>query len=75
VERWTDTITLPKLVRMVIGRPEREAIEAVIPLGRTSLIQMPPQQLQQAQPQAQPQQPGGTQPQPGQPPKAEGSKS
>lgn len=64
VERWTDTVTLPKLVRMVIGRPDRESIEAIIPLGRTSLIPMPPQQLQPSQ--AQPQQPGsaGTGPPP-----------
>ena len=54
VERWTDR-TLPKLVRLVIGRPDRASTEAVIALGRTSLIETPQQQLQQAQPQ-QPQQ-------------------
>lgn len=59
VERWTDTITLPKLVRLVIGRPDRQAIEAVIALGRTSLIEAPPQQLQGVQPAQQ--QPGQAQ--------------
>ncbi len=74
VERWTDTITLPKLVRLTIGRPDRGSIDAMIPLGRTSLIPMPPQQLQpaQAQPGAQPgAQPPGVQPPGGQPPKAD----
>ncbi len=63
VERWTDTITLPKLIRLVIGRPDRDPTEAVIALGRTSLIEAPQQQFQPAQPQ-----PGGQpgQPQPGQ---------
>lgn len=59
VERWTDTVTLPKLIKVVIGRPDRDPVEAVIPLGRTSLIETPQQQFQPAQ------QPGGQQ-QPGQ---------
>ncbi len=38
VERWTDTVTLPRLVRLVIGRAERAAPwEAIIALGRTPL--------------------------------------
>ena len=63
VERWTDTVTLPKLVRLVIGRPDRDPTEAVIALGRTALIEMPPQQFQPAQ--AQPGAAAGQQP-PGQ---------
>jgi prepilin-type N-terminal cleavage/methylation domain-containing protein len=54
VERWTDTVTLPKLVKVVIGRPDRDPTEAVIALGRTALIEAPPQQFQSAQPQPQP---------------------
>jgi hypothetical protein len=50
VERWTDTVTLPKLVRLVIGRPDRGSIEAVIALGRTALIETPQQQQLQPQP-------------------------
>jgi len=65
VERWTDTVTLPKLVRLVIGRPERQSIEAIIPLGRTALIETPQQQLQGQQPQQQPGQPQPGQQQPG----------
>jgi len=57
VERWTDTVTLPKLIRLVIGRPDRQSIEAIIPLGRTSLIETPQQQLQPA---PQPQQDDGS---------------
>lgn len=38
VERWTDTVTLPRLVRLAIGRPERATPwEAIIALGRTPL--------------------------------------
>lgn len=38
VERWTDTSTLPRLVRLSLGRPERAAPwEAIIALGRTPL--------------------------------------
>jgi hypothetical protein len=66
VERWTDTVTLPKLVRLVIGRPDRASTEAVIALGRTSLIETPQQQQQPAQQQSQPgQQPGQQPPPPG----------
>ncbi len=39
VERWTDPGTLPRLVRLVIGRPDRGPWEAVIALGRTPLIE------------------------------------
>ena len=72
VERWTDTGTLPPLVRLVIGRPDREPREAVIALRRTPLQLAPQLQaltpaLGQAPPGTQPQL--GTQPQPGaQPP-------
>jgi prepilin-type N-terminal cleavage/methylation domain-containing protein len=41
VERWTDPGVLPKLVKMVIGRPDRAAVEAIIPLGRTPLSLAP----------------------------------
>lgn len=41
VERWTDPNVLPRLVRLVIGRPNRPSWEAVIPLGRTPLPIMP----------------------------------
>jgi hypothetical protein len=38
VEKWTDTLTLPRLVRVVIGRSDNSAPwEAVIPLARTPL--------------------------------------
>ncbi|MGI9114202.1 MAG: hypothetical protein DLM52_07600 [Chthoniobacterales bacterium] len=38
VQRWTDTITLPRLVRLVIGRSDaRVPEEIVVPLARTSL--------------------------------------
>jgi prepilin-type N-terminal cleavage/methylation domain-containing protein len=62
VERWTDTVTLPKLIKVVIGRPDRDPVEAVIPLGRTALVEAPQQQFQSAQPQGQPGQPGQGQP-------------
>lgn len=39
VERWTDTSTLPRLVKLAIGRPDRPSPwEAVIAIGRTPLI-------------------------------------
>ena len=38
VERWSDTMTLPRLVRLIIGRPDRSVPwEAIIALGRTPL--------------------------------------
>ena len=38
VPRWTDTITLPRLVRLVIGRREASVPEEiVVPLARTAL--------------------------------------
>ena len=38
VEKWTDTLTLPRLVRVAIGRSDNSAPwEAVIPLARTPL--------------------------------------
>ncbi len=38
VERWTDTVTLPRLVRLVIGRPDsRVPWDTIIALGRTPL--------------------------------------
>jgi prepilin-type N-terminal cleavage/methylation domain-containing protein len=38
VERWTDSGTLPRLVKLTIGRPDSSvAWEAVIPLSRTPL--------------------------------------
>jgi hypothetical protein len=38
VDRWTDTLTLPRLVKVVIGRPnDSTPWEAIIPLGRTPL--------------------------------------
>jgi len=41
VERWTDPGVLPKLVRLVIGRPNRGPVEAIIALGRTPLFLAP----------------------------------
>lgn len=35
VERWTDTGTLPRLIEMVIERPNRPNWRAVVPIGRT----------------------------------------
>ena len=35
VERWTDTSTLPRLVEVVIERPNRANWQAIIALGRT----------------------------------------
>lgn len=37
VERWTDTGTLPRLIEMVIERPNRGAWRAIVALGRTPL--------------------------------------
>jgi prepilin-type N-terminal cleavage/methylation domain-containing protein len=37
VERWTDTGTLPRLIEMVIERPNRPAWRAIVALGRTPL--------------------------------------
>ena len=38
VEKWTDTQTLPRLVKVIIGRSDAAAPwEAIIPLGRTPL--------------------------------------
>jgi prepilin-type N-terminal cleavage/methylation domain-containing protein len=38
LDKWTDTVTLPRLVKVVIGRSEGSVPwEAIIPLGRTPL--------------------------------------
>jgi prepilin-type N-terminal cleavage/methylation domain-containing protein len=37
VDRWTDTVTLPRLVKVVVGRNDSIPWEAIIPLARTSL--------------------------------------
>jgi prepilin-type N-terminal cleavage/methylation domain-containing protein len=37
VERWTDTGTLPRLIEMIIQRPNRPDWQAIIALGRTPL--------------------------------------
>lgn len=37
VDRWTDTVTLPRLVRLVIARPNNAPWDAIIALGRTPL--------------------------------------
>ena len=38
VDRWTDTLTLPRLVKLVVARPNDSAPwETIIPLGRTPL--------------------------------------
>ena len=38
VQRWTDTITLPRLVRLIIGRRDAKTPdEIVVPLARTAL--------------------------------------
>jgi hypothetical protein len=38
VPKWSDTSTMPRLVRLVIGRPDRSTPwQAVIALGRTPL--------------------------------------
>jgi len=36
VDRWTDTLVLPRLVKIVIGRNDAAVpFEVIIPLGRT----------------------------------------
>lgn len=65
VERWTDTGTLPRLVRLEIGQSNREPREAIIALGRTPLPIVQPQPQLGQQPAGQ--QPPGQQP-PGQQP-------
>ena len=38
VERWTDAGTLPRLVKVIVGRSDAVAPwEAIIPLGRTPM--------------------------------------
>ncbi len=38
LDRWTDTVTLPRLVKVIVGRNDAAvAWEAIIPLGRTPL--------------------------------------
>jgi hypothetical protein len=37
VERWTDTGTLPRLIEMIIQRPNRPDWRAIVALGRTPL--------------------------------------
>jgi prepilin-type N-terminal cleavage/methylation domain-containing protein len=37
VDRWTDTVTLPRLVRVLITRPNGAPWDAIIALGRTPL--------------------------------------
>lgn len=37
VDRWTDTVTLPRLVRLLITRPNGGPWDAIIALGRTPL--------------------------------------
>ena len=38
VEKWTDTITLPRLVKVTVGRPnEPQPWETIVALGRTPL--------------------------------------
>lgn len=38
VDRWTDTVTLPRLVKVIVGRNDAAVPwEAIIPLARTSL--------------------------------------
>ncbi len=38
VERWTDTQALPRLVKVIVGRPDAAVPwEAIIPLGRTPM--------------------------------------
>jgi prepilin-type N-terminal cleavage/methylation domain-containing protein len=41
VDRWPDPSTLPKLVRLMIGRADRPPLEVIIPLGRTPLQLVP----------------------------------
>lgn len=37
VERWTDTGTLPRLIELIIERPDRPNWRAIVALGRTPL--------------------------------------
>ena len=37
VERWTDTSTLPRLIEVILERPNRANWQAIIALGRTPL--------------------------------------
>lgn len=38
VDRWSDAVTLPRLIKIVIGRPDRSVPwEAIVALGRTPL--------------------------------------
>lgn len=38
LDKWTDTIALPRLVKLTINRPnETQPLESIIPLGRTPL--------------------------------------
>jgi len=37
VERWTDTSTLPRLIELIIERPQRPDWRAIVALGRTPL--------------------------------------
>ena len=35
VERWTDTSTLPRLIEVILERPNRASWQAIVALGRT----------------------------------------
>jgi prepilin-type N-terminal cleavage/methylation domain-containing protein len=37
VERWTDTSTLPRLIEVILDRPDRPSWQAIVALGRTPL--------------------------------------
>ncbi len=37
VDRWTDTVTLPRLVRLLVARPNGAPWDVIIALGRTPL--------------------------------------
>jgi prepilin-type N-terminal cleavage/methylation domain-containing protein len=37
VDRWTDTSTLPRLIEVIIERPNRASWQAIVALGRTPL--------------------------------------
>jgi prepilin-type N-terminal cleavage/methylation domain-containing protein len=37
VDRWTDTSTLPRLIEVIIDRPNRASWQAIVALGRTPL--------------------------------------
>jgi prepilin-type N-terminal cleavage/methylation domain-containing protein len=66
VEKWTDASRLPPLVRLVIGRPDREPREAIIALARTPWPIRPI--MLQPPPGGPPPPPGGPPPPPGGPP-------